>query len=762
MSASRERNGQYMDIAEKTKILLKLDKDWLAKQSKSEISPIGAIIRDIKEKAPEIVAVAQDENSCTFELSGKPVKAEELHAKISGIVNEALGVSHKDTAYDVQILGDGLVGAWQVWIEFEDSWVLERRGDDVLPVDNFAGKLTAELEGLGGTVQKGSCTLTRCLLTVDGVAQEAVQAKTTLVLEMMGAQNSIVRNTVEPKPLETKKSEEQKTDADTVGESSDGDGGTPKLLTLIDNLIGVDSFKELAHEVAAIAPQILKHKTLDSFLRRTYLFSIGDGCGLTTQLFHFAALLDELGLTSIGDKVLECPAEMKLNEMLERTAGYLSGNRIISFDISQWMDKTKQPEFRTFLKHLSTMNGKQIFVFRIPFVDEHTRRKMLTDISDMLTIRDVTTNPYTMEHLVEFSTRLLDMKGFTLEEESREKLEERLVEEKSDGHFYGFSTARKIVDEILYQKHVADSASDGEEDTIVRGDDIPRSSMALMGVRSAMEQLNELIGMDKIKERIDEILAQIEATKAAVGDMEPPALHMCFVGNPGTGKTTVARILGQLMKERGLLSKGQFFEYGGRDFCGQYIGETAPKTAAMCRDAYGSVLFIDEAYSLYRGGGDTKDYGREALDTLIAQMENHRHDFMVIMAGYTDDMRTLMEGNAGLASRIPYTIEFNNYNRDELFKIFMLMAGRSFSYEPELEIVVKSYFDSLSDNTIMSKDFANARFVRNLFERTWGKASIRTRMTGESFVLRAVDFDKASAEREFQDLQEKKRKRIGF
>ena len=217
------------------------------------------------------------------------------------------------------------------------------------------------------------------------------------------------------------------------------------------------------------------------------------------------------------------------------------------------------------------------------------------------------------------------------------------------------------------------------------------------------------------------------------------------------------------MKERGLLSKGQFFEYAGRDFCGQYIGETAPKTAAMCRDAYGSVLFIDEAYSLYRGDKDNRDYGREAIDTLTAQMENHRQDFMVIMAGYEEDMNTMMESNVGLASRMPYTVTFPNYGRTELFQIFMKMASRSFDCEPELEAAVKSYFDSLSDDVLKARDFANARFVRNLFERTWGKASVRRQLEPDApFRLRACDFDKAITDREFQELQQKKSRRIGF
>jgi hypothetical protein len=149
----------------------------------------------------------------------------------------------------------------------------------------------------------------------------------------------------------------------------------------------------------------------------------------------------------------------------------------------------------------------------------------------------------------------------------------------------------------------------------------------------------------------------------------------------------------------------------------------------MCRDAYGSVLFIDEAYSLYRGDGNERDFGREALETLIAEMENHRNDLVVIMAGYTDDMETLMKGNAGLASRMPYVIEFPNFNRDELYRIYLSMIEGQFAYDEDLLPAVRAYFDALPDVVLDSKEFSNARFVRNLFERTWAKAAMRCQRT---------------------------------
>jgi SpoVK/Ycf46/Vps4 family AAA+-type ATPase len=237
---------------------------------------------------------------------------------------------------------------------------------------------------------------------------------------------------------------------------------------------------------------------------------------------------------------------------------------------------------------------------------------------------------------------------------------------------------------------------------------------------------------------------------------------MRFVGNPGTGKTTVARILGKILKENGVLRVGNFYEYSGRDLCGRYIGETAPKTASICRDAYGSVLFIDEAYSLYRSDGNDRDYGREALDTLIAEMENHRDDLVVIMAGYTDDIQKLMEGNLGLASRMPYVLEFPNFSKSELYEIFSSMVKSKFNYDKDMLDAAKKYFENLSDALLAEKEFSNARFVRNLFERTWAKAAMRCQLNNQTeVVLTRDDFERASSDKEFACMVPKKTL-IGF
>ncbi|MBP5449089.1 MAG: AAA family ATPase, partial [Spirochaetales bacterium] len=211
------------------------------------------------------------------------------------------------------------------------------------------------------------------------------------------------------------------------------------------------------------------------------------------------------------------------------------------------------------------------------------------------------------------------------------------------------------------------------------------------------------------------------------------------------------------------LSKGYFFEYMARNLCGDDVGQTAPKTPAACRDAYGSVLFIDEAYSLYQNSAfGSNDYGQEAITALISEMENHRDDMVVIMAGYTDDMDHLMEANAGLRSRMPFIIEFPNYSRHQLFEIFMLMVKKHFTYTEDFESAVKEFFDNLSDEYLSSNEFANARFARNLYERTWSKAALRSSLSGGANIcLKPEDLRLAASEKEFSEKLVTTRK-IGF
>lgn len=556
---------------------------------------------------------------------------------------------------------------------------------------------------------------------------------------------------------------------DDFGEKKPEKRSDEDAVEAINGLVGAAEFKALAAELDGVAEEIKRTKAFEVITGRCYLFSIGEGCGLSTYLKLFAELIEQRKLTGAPRCV---PIEIELGEQREGASAFSDlrhrlnmGDdkcvKLLCVDMSDWIDATHNRYFREALREVSKRSEQFIVVFRVPFVDKDVLERVRYSLSDQLTVKSISFPPFTKEELRICAEKELSRFNFVVDKAAWEYFDRRISEEKSDGKFYGINTVKKVVRELVYQKYISNSRREEKSEEMTVNDMRTICSDADDGKLSGMEQLNALVGVEGIKKRVEEILAQIELSLKDK-NMQRPCVHMRFVGNPGTGKTTVARIIGKILKERGVLSVGSFFECSGRDLCGRYVGETAPKTASTCRDAYGSVLFIDEAYSLYRGDDTGRDFGREAIDTLIAEMENHRNDFVVIMAGYTDDMEKLMGGNAGLASRMPYKIEFPNFTREQLCEVFASMVKGSFKYEEGLFDAANAFFLALPEEVILSKEFANARYVRNLFERTWAKAAMRCQLNGEeNVVLTGKDFELASADKEFITKMPKKTV-IGF
>jgi probable Rubsico expression protein CbbX len=237
------------------------------------------------------------------------------------------------------------------------------------------------------------------------------------------------------------------------------------------------------------------------------------------------------------------------------------------------------------------------------------------------------------------------------------------------------------------------------------------------GVAEVLDELDrELVGLRPVKQRIREIAALliVERARKTLGlSHDAPTLHMSFTGNPGTGKTTVALRMANILYRLGYVRKGHLVSVTRDDLVGQYIGHTAPKTKDVLKRAMGGVLFIDEAYYLYRPDNE-RDYGQEAIEILLQVMENNREDLVVILAGYSDRMDRFFQSNPGFRSRIAHHIDFPDYDDGELLRIAETMLGnQNYRLDAEAQSVMADYIERRRQQPL----FANARSIRNALDR---------------------------------------------
>ena len=233
-----------------------------------------------------------------------------------------------------------------------------------------------------------------------------------------------------------------------------------------------------------------------------------------------------------------------------------------------------------------------------------------------------------------------------------------------------------------------------------------------------LAKLNKLVGLENVKKDVNSLinLIQIRKIREERGIKQPDmSLHLVFSGNPGTGKTTVARLLGEIYSKLGILSKGHLVETDRSGLVAGYVGQTAIKTQDMIKEAMGGILFIDEAYSLSAAKGEN-DFGQEAIDTILKAMEDNREDFIVIVAGYPKLMDDFLHSNPGLESRFNKHLNFEDYNPQELFDIFVSMEeGSSLKLDKKAEEFLKGHFEDVYE--CRGDNFANGRYVRNIFEK---------------------------------------------
>lgn len=259
------------------------------------------------------------------------------------------------------------------------------------------------------------------------------------------------------------------------------------------------------------------------------------------------------------------------------------------------------------------------------------------------------------------------------------------------------------------------------------------------------EDLNSLVGLKKVKDMLHELVDLIELKNKAGNDLKisNTNMHMVFLGNPGTGKTTVARIVAQILYNLNYIKQNKLIEVSSKDLVAEYVGKTAPKTMAVIEKAMGGVLFIDEAYSLASGKGQGNSYNEEAIATLIQAMENSRDNLVVIFAGYTVEMQDFLNANSGIVSRIGYTVEFEDYTEDELVQIFKNMVKKA-GFEITDEAIQKA--KDIIKKYKNTKNFGNARFARSLYEKSVIKHASNTKGKKRKNILKTITAEDISSE----------------
>lgn len=277
------------------------------------------------------------------------------------------------------------------------------------------------------------------------------------------------------------------------------------------------------------------------------------------------------------------------------------------------------------------------------------------------------------------------------------------------------------------------------------------------------DELQKMIGLKDMKQVVDEIIdsARIQKIRSGMGmDSYKTSLHMVFTGNPGTAKTTVARLITQIFVKEGILDTGKYVECGRADLVGKYVGWTAKTVRSKFREAKGGVLFIDEAYSLV---DDSNSFGDEAINTIVQEMENHRDDVIVIFAGYPDKMKEFFAKNEGLRSRIAFHLDFPDYSAEELVDILKLMADKKgYKLNPDIERKCLEIFGQ----AVKKEEFGNGRYVRNLLEQAMMAQSRRItkeyagkKITRKALAtLKSEDFDVNAS----KQIEKETKRTIGF
>ncbi|MFF2754043.1 AAA family ATPase [Psychrobacillus sp. NPDC058041] len=511
------------------------------------------------------------------------------------------------------------------------------------------------------------------------------------------------------------------------------------LETSLAPIIGLDSVKEfvkMQHKLL-IADEKRKKAGLqvDTTQSLNMIFSGNPGTGKTTIARIVATMFKEMGLLKSGH-LIETDRGGLVAEYVGHTAkkteevfkSALGGVLFIDEAYSLATDGNSfgAEAINTLVKLIEDYRGEIVVILAGYDKEMKDFLKANSGLESRFPL-NINFPDYSVQELFQIALKLISAKGFKVDKEAEIVLEEQiyLLHKSSNTHSGNGRMVRNYLDEITRNQsaRIATSEVPIDEMNLIISQDIKPNEKVLKSFDLEME-LATIIGLEEVKDYIRSLSARLrmqnERKKLGMIVDETQSMHMVFKGNPGTGKTMVARTVAQVLYNIGLISSNKLIETDRADLVAGYVGQTAIKTKEVVMSAMDGVLFIDEAYSLAQGGNN--DFGKEAIDTLLKLMDDHRDKIVVIIAGYSEEMDHFLSINPGLKSRFPNIIEFKDYNTEQLMQISkQFFNGRGYV----LDEAAKNKLHQILQGAGTEAHFGNGRYVRNIYERAVNNQAIR-------------------------------------
>jgi SpoVK/Ycf46/Vps4 family AAA+-type ATPase len=521
----------------------------------------------------------------------------------------------------------------------------------------------------------------------------------------------------------------------------------------LDALTGLDNVKAA---VARLKNMLEGQKLAGASdqLARHFVFTGNPGTGKTTvarilaDIFYGLGLLPSAKLIEVDRSKLVAPYSGQTAPMVQGVCDQAMGG-VLFIDEAYTLrrsdsDTMGQEAIDSLLKRMEDDRGKFVIIAAGYTVE----MQAFLDSNPGLRSRFTTTlnfEDYRPADMVKIFTGMAKTQGLQFSEDFPSALQaylERLYARR-DKNFANARTVRQVLESTWgncatrVAKMADNDPGRASEIRTLRAVDLDESSSgpALPSLDAAMQKLDVLVGLDAVKQTVKRLKNTLEAQQLT-GDREILARHFVFSGNPGTGKTTVARILADIFAAIGLLPTNKLIEVDRSMMIGSYQGHTPKLVQAVCDSAMGGILFIDEAYALKQGPMD--NFGQEAIDTLLKRMEDDRGKFTVIAAGYSREMETFLDSNSGLRSRFTDIVEFEDYNAEDMVKIFTAMAkSKGVHYDDDVAAALRGRMQTLQAHR--SANFANARTVRRVFEKTQENCAARVAELKDAPAIRIAE-----------------------